>query len=424
MAWQPLVTGERRAALASIVREIVEALEAMPARAAVDPVTHALLRMYVAEADIVPDLDGAGDAALARAIAGLARGRSPALFGGVAGTAWLVAHAASGDAADSLCAGIDTELLARLASWSGDYDLIEGLVGLGVYALERGEPGHSLAVGVLDQLARSARPRSGGLAWHTAPGLLPPQQRAVAPDGYWDLGLAHGNPGVIAVLARMIASGVAVELAGELLDGAVTALLASEPATANGRYPGWHAGGHDERAAPEPADENRARLAWCYNDLGVSLALMSAAQATSNPGWYSEALVLARACTARSEAQAAVLDSFVCHGAFGAAHLFNRLRHATGDDAFASAAEHWLARGLEMRTDRPLAGFARRLVRDGSERWSPDASLLNGASGIALVLHSMITDVEPGWDRLLLADLAEASSRPTADDHGPVGVSG
>jgi hypothetical protein len=50
--------------------------------------------------------------------------------------------------------------------------------------------------------------------------------------------------------------------------------------------------------------------------------------------------------------------------------------------------------------------------------------LLNGASGIALVLHSMITDVEPGWERLRLADLAEASSRPTADDHGPVGVSG
>lgn len=33
---------------------------------------------------------------------------------------------------------------------------------------------------------------------------------------------------------------------------------------------------------------------------------------------------------------------------------------------------------------------------------------MNGAAGIALVLHSMITDIAPDWDRLMLVDLVAA----------------
>lgn len=405
MSWRPLVTDERRTAVATIVREVAQAIEAAPPSVAGDPFARALLRTYVAQADIVPDPDDAGGAALAQAATALPGVTSPALFGGVAGTAWLVAHVASGDAAELLCEIVDAALLRRLADWSGGYDLIGGLVGVGVYALERGEPGHPLAARVFEHLARMARPRLSGLAWHTAPNLLPPQQRAIAPDGYWNLGLAHGIPGVVALLARFIASGLAVGHARDLLEGAVAALLASEPANLDGRYPGWQAGGPGGDATTAPTHENRGRLAWCYNDLGVAIALLSAAQATGNDTWRREALTLARACAGRHLEEAAIFDAAVCHGALGAAHLFNRLRHATGEASFTHAALRWFERALDMRTDRPLAGFPSRTFSDGVERWPPDASLLNGAAGVALVLHSMITDVEPAWDRLLLADL-------------------
>lgn len=55
--------------------------------------------------------------------------------------------------------------------------------------------------------------------------------------------------------------------------------------------PGW--------AGAQPHRE-RARLAWCYNDLGVAIALLSAAFATGTPRWRAEALALARACARRS----------------------------------------------------------------------------------------------------------------------------
>ena len=48
------------------------------------------------------------------------------------------------------------------------------------------------------------------------------------PSGYYNLGLAHGVPGVIALLGQACAAGVAVDKARPLLDGAVHWLLAHQ----------------------------------------------------------------------------------------------------------------------------------------------------------------------------------------------------
>jgi hypothetical protein len=118
---------------------------------------------------------------------------------------------------------------------------------------------------------------------------------------------------------------------------------------------------------------------------------------------------IARACAARSLEQAAIQDACVCHGAAGIAHAFHRMARATGDAALALAARTWIDRALGMRGDAPLAGFPRVYGDDGALRVDPDGSLLSGATGVALVLHAAISDVEPAWDRLILADLPIAA---------------
>jgi len=233
--------------------------------------------------------------------------------------------------------------------------------------------------------------------------LSPPQQQE-APQGYWNLGLAHGVPGIIALLARYVTAGVDVARARELLDGAVAFLLAAEPARDDGRYPTWQAGGPDDPVCVTEHHRARARLAWCYNDLGISVALLSAALATGVAGWRAEALALARACARRSVEKARIEDAALCHGALGAAHLFNRLGQATGEAVFTTAARRWLDHGLGLRDDRPIAGFPALASREDA-LWIADASVVGGASGIALVVHAMITGVEPAWDRTMLVDL-------------------
>ena len=393
----PFITdAAERARLDAIIAEVVEAVSAFATESPYDLVDLALLRAYAA--DIAPDDRDVGGAALGRAIELFARhGADVGLYGGTARIGWTVAHLTDGETAQEVCAALDAALLRQLAgAWTRDYDLIRGLVGLGVYALERGEAGLPLATGVLDQLERLARPRGAGLAWHTGPELLPPHQREVAPHGYWNLGLAHGQPGVIALLARYLTRGVEPARARPLLEAAMAFQLGvTVPDGAH--TPAWIVDGTDRPSAG-------GRLAWCYGDLGVSVALYAAGQAAGEPAWCERALALARRCARLPLAATYVVDAGLCHGAAGATHVFHRLFVASGDAELGAATRTWLGHTLAIRNAEPLAGFPQRLT-DGSGGWAADAGLLTGATGVALVLAELRSEAEPSWSRLLLTDL-------------------
>ncbi len=98
----------------------------------------------------------------------------PHLFGGYAGIAWSVAHLLSWwiDDEDPLTS-IDQNLLAQVdvPHWSGGYDLTDGLVGLGVYALERlprPDAARCLEL-IVGHLEATAVEVAGGLTWLTQP---------------------------------------------------------------------------------------------------------------------------------------------------------------------------------------------------------------------------------------------------------------
>ena len=399
MTWQSLVAGDERVAIEGVLREIVDAIAAIPPVTLIDHLDRATLRAYLAQEDVIPDPDDVALDSLAKGVAMFTRERTQAaLFGGAAGLGWCLAHVGGDETADRVCAAIDQVLARHVATWDGDYDLIGGLAGIGVYALARGEAGVPLATSVVERLEHLALPRRGGLAWHTPPERLAPWQRTEAPRGVWNVGLSHGTAGVVALLARLATA--KVPRARALLERAMTFLCSIE-GPLEARFPAWLVGGPDE---PEVAGAASSRLAWCYNDLGVAVAMLAAGRATGNATWSGDALALARDCAGRTGDRAKLDDAGLCHGYFGAAHLFQRLHHATGEAGFAEAARRWLAHGLATRNDRPVAGFPRKLG-DGSDDWMADASLLTGAAGVALALHAMITSVEPGWDQLLLVDL-------------------
>ena len=351
MSWQPYA--RRDAVVATLAR--------LAGTVAGDTIDHALMRYYLALDDAVPDPDDRGSQALVGALESLATSVPfAALHGGLAGIGWVVDHVAD---ADEVCATIDARLAADLDRVEA-FDVIGGLAGIGIYALER--PG-ALSAQVLSALERRATRGTHGLIWLT-PGR--PERAA-----HVDAGIAHGMPGVIAVLARFVAAGH--ERARPLLDDAVTELLALDPPHPEGRFASWYA---DGRGSGE-----RHRLAWCYTDLGISLALVAAANARGREDWRSEAIALGRACAAWDDLGAR--DAGICHGAFGVAHLFARLHHATRDAVLGEAARRWLDRGLAL------------------EPPGDDATLLTGTAGIALVLHAAISEVEPSWDRLFVIDV-------------------
>jgi len=411
--WRPLITDpDRRAEISTVITEVVAEIEAWRRgheASCEETADYATLRIYAATDDIVPDPGDDAGRAIEAAIAATGELSRPALYGGMARVAFAVAHLSSGEDTDVACDAIERSLLGFLELPTERYDLIGGLVGIAVPALQRiadGNPSASsepIVRAVLDHLERLSRPMATGIAWHTPPSLLPEPQRRVAPDGYINLGLAHGVPGVVAILARCIAAGIDVGRARGLLDAAVEFLRSVAGPRPGTRYPAW---------LPTAPAEPRSRVAWCYGDLGIAVALMSAAGVSGRVDWRNDALDLARGMAARSYESSQVSDAALCHGAAGVAHLFNRLAQATDDAELAAAADTWFGHTLAMRRDDAIAGFPRAaLGPDSATIFEPAADLLSGASGVALALHAAISQVEPSWDRLLLADLSPIGVR-------------
>ncbi|HYO14346.1 MAG TPA: lanthionine synthetase C family protein [Thermoanaerobaculia bacterium] len=361
---------------------------------------------YLAEARLERGYEETALNLLERAIEGTAELQAPpGLYGGFSGVAWTLEHLrgrlfeedeGSEDPGEDV-ASVLSDFLDR-TPWRLDYDLISGLVGYGVYALERTPlPGGAECLRkVVARLSETAERRPEGISWRTTPELIRPQDREAYPEGNFNLGVAHGVPGVIGFLGEACAAGLETE-ARPLLDGAVAWLLAQKlPPEAGSVFAYSTAPGHE----PSPA-----RLAWCYGDLGIAASLLLAARAVGQEEWEREALELARACAARPPEASGAVDAGICHGTAGISHLFNRLYQATGDPALREAALFWLERTLEHRTpDQGIGGYSMYVPdAQGTMGWHGDAGFLTGTAGVALALLAAATPVEPEWDRVLLS---------------------
>ena len=329
------------------------------------------------------------------------------LFGGYPGVGWVATHLrdlldpAAPDPAtevdEALCALLDRE------HWTESYDLIEGLVGIGVYGRERltSGRGREILARVIQRLDGLALRTEQGLAWFTPPEHIPEWIREKAPRGLWNLGLAHGNPGVLALLGLALRANVEVDRARRLLHQGMAWLTAQRNPEGS---MGWFSNTLGE--GQEPYDRS-SRVAWCYGDLGLAAALMQAGRHAGVPSWETQFLAIARDAAARPRSSTNVLDSGVCHGTAGNALIFLRLYHATQEEGFRRAALDYLDWTLELRDSKgAFGGFPQAYVKD-DQTWAMKytAGLLEGNAGVALVLLAALTDRAPDWDRHLLVAL-------------------
>lgn len=423
--WRPLLQGPQADQALRTVREIADALptaadstlDFRQASLASGRAGEALFYGYLA---LHTGEEAAADRAaglLDRVVEDLASTpMSPSLYSGFPGAAWTLEHLQKrlfeSEPADTAEGGaeeeeadpfleIDEALNGPLgrSPWTGEYDLISGLSGLGVYALERlpRPSAASMLERIVDRFAELAEHMDEGVAWFTPPERLPEWQREIHTRGYYNLGVAHGLPGVLPILAGACAAGVAVERARPLLDEAVRWLLTRRLGSGfdscfDTTYVPWE----------EP---NPSRLAWCYGDPGIAATLLASAQAVGEPTWEREALGIGLHSAARPESTSLIRDAGLCHGAAGLGHLFNRMYQATGEEHLAEAARFWLERTLGFQErGEGVAGYRAWEVNPDTKvpGWRSEPGFLEGATGVGLALLGGISEVEPAWDRVLL----------------------
>ncbi|MFD7339458.1 lanthionine synthetase C family protein [Streptomyces violascens] len=316
--------------------------------------------------------------------------RASGLFGGTAAVAFAARVAATGpdtyrsllDTVTPRVAGAAVEraraLRAGRAAGTGTpshlYDAVSGASGLArlLLALDPHGPALRECLEALVELAEPAVTPYGTLpGWWTADG---PGARGPHPDflrGHLNLGLAHGIPGPLAVLALAHEQGVRVRGHAEAI-GRLAGWLAGR-VHEDGCGPYWPltVRAEDELSGERPPNPP-TRAAWCYGTPGVARALFLAGRALAEKGWQELAGRSIRAVLARSVDTRALEGPGLCHGTGGLLQIAARMAYEM-DDAALSA---------------QLPSLAWKLVE--GMRGVDGLGFLEGEAGAALALHTYV----------------------------------
>jgi hypothetical protein len=147
-----------------------------------------------------------------------------------------------------------------------------------------------------------------------------------------------------------------------------------------------------------------SRLGWCYGDLGIAIAFWKAGKLFNRDDWKKEAIeIIVSTSKRRDLSENLVVDSGICHGTVGIAHIFNRFFKETEICEFEDAKWFWINETLEMARNRNgLAGY--KAWQGNDIGWTNEYGLLEGIAGIGLVLIGFLSnELESlNWDRALL----------------------
>lgn len=354
------------------------------------------------------------------------------LHGGVTGVAWVADRLPrlwEEEPDPELNEQVDQLVLDSLAEdgMVAPYDLVDGLVGIGLYGLSRlpETAGLQCVQRVLELLEARAVRQEIGRAWPSGvlvPGTDSPEARdsnrasgseSIDDPRPYNLGLAHGVPGVVGFLATLVRRDIEAPRAGRLLDDGMDWLLAQQLDDEQPSAFPTHVG-------PLVREPGPARTAWCYGDPGIASVVLQAARVTGREDWRVAALAVAHRAARRPLSDTGVVDSGLCHGAAGISLIYQQIAQATGDPVCRDAARTWLARcstiasGLEARIGprsddgiaRDIAGFTTfSFERVTSGEYIADPCWLTGAAGVGLTLLAAATDHAPSWSQLLLIDV-------------------
>lgn len=343
---------------------------------------------------------------------------APALYQGPVSVAFAAACAArQGGNYRTLLAKLDAHITAQVARATAtplaqagtltpaQFDVISGLAGTGRYLLIRREGMNDALTAVLSRLVEITEPIA--FADLRVPGWLvrgrrehrltlsQRQQRE-----HFNLGLAHGIPGPLALLALAWRQGVRVEGQRAAIERISSWLL--EVSVRHTAGPGWPNDLTFDEFRSGEFPRHRPGVAWCYGTPGVARALHLAGQALGEPAWTALAVEAMTTCLTSRPQQLLVSDSALCHGWSGLLQIASRMAQETGNDQLRRQCDQLRQRILDMRS--PDAAFIYE-YRSPHYRVAADrAGLLEGAAGIALALLTTAVEREPEavWDSALM----------------------
>ncbi|MBA2677305.1 MAG: lanthionine synthetase C family protein [Ktedonobacteraceae bacterium] len=279
------------------------------------------------------------------------------------------------------------------------YDLISGLTGLGTYLLTRSisHENQALLADVLACFVSLSEECDGVPNWYCEQVLFDKQQQPLYRGGYVNCGMAHGVPGMLALmaLARLAGFGDA-SLDESLARGARWLVNHRVQGPWGMTWPSFYPVDPTESvSAPPPA----LHTGWCYGAPGIARSLWLVGKALANADLCQVADDAMAVVFATPQEQRGLVGPGLCHGQSGLLHITTCFAQDTCAQLYLNALPALLSELLARRDDHALLTYC---DVEATGKRVDDPGFLNGAPGIALALLSLTTSTTLGWDRVLL----------------------
>lgn len=254
-------------------------------------------------------------------------------------------------------------------------DMLHGLVGLGIYFLERNN--FEQVNRIITYLKETSFRKGNQVYWKKY-------------DKYRnyttviDMGTAHGNASIMFFLSKAISKQATDQNVTELIKGNIHFYLQNEQIfdeDINTFFPTF--------IKAEDFDQNilkkeNSRLAWCYGDLGALYTMLITAVQVDDAELYTIIVSKLRHVAKRKfETEGFTIDAGFCHGTSGISMIFENIYDITGEKEFSEAAHYWIEETLkhkyssEIRIEKIGYSF---LIKDTENE--QNFSLLEGLTGV------------------------------------------
>ncbi|MEZ9200275.1 lanthionine synthetase C family protein [Shewanella sp. 10N.286.54.B9] len=316
---------------------------------------------------------------------------------GVSGIGWTLEflNQQQQDYDAELCDTLDQLLINHISSpqWHGEIEYVLGLAGIATYAARRLE--HSNDYRLYDKVighyeGLAIRVNEEQLSWPQPTNSVFRLNPEAVDDIEFNLGLAHGVPGIIAAILPALAIPQLASRVTTLLIHSCNWLIEQQITT-------------DEHKLTFPTavgSKRASRLGWCYGDLTIALTLARVGQALNISSYIEVARDTAMRSSNKSASEGLINDGAFCHGSSGLITIFQLLNEILDEPQLEQAASNWLDFTLQLYKDNGLKGLLGNT--DESDNHEQNSGFLMGYAGIGLALITATTGNADWADSLLL----------------------
>jgi len=194
-----------------------------------------------------------------------------------------------------------------------NYDFLHGSLGIVLYflSINKKKADNYISNFVDEFEKKSVKTENNSLKW------LSVLDYKTGKKGY-NISMSHGIASIIAILSKIYKRGINQVKTKYLLEGAMNFLLQQK--LPYGKFVSIF----PNLALKNMEQLHSSRLAWCYGDLGISVAIWHASQALGRKDWEEEAVnILLHSAKRRDLKENGVVDAGLCHDTVGIASVWD-----------------------------------------------------------------------------------------------------